>query len=202
MSETTYVNIGSGEFEKIKRLCQSPLNWSDGGYWIGNGKEPNCSVAQESSKTSKLSIKWPNQDSVDRWNEDWSRAQRRMGYVGTALVSAILWEVQLTRAAFFAVVGGDLMIDILKGESIAAIPYPKPKAGWTMETTLDYYYRNSIKPGKNTLRIKKTIKMFDADMKLMEGPSTSTVEFTLDEVPHEFARMLFAQPGTNHSWEY
>ncbi|MGD8941309.1 MAG: hypothetical protein PVJ72_18165 [Gammaproteobacteria bacterium] len=202
MSETTFLNIGVSEIEKIRRLCQSPLNWSDGGYWMGNGPEPNCSLSQEQIKTSKISIKWPNQESVDRWNDNWSKAQRRMGYLGTALISTLLWEVQLTRTAFLAVVGGDLLVDILKGESIAAIPYPKPKAGWTMETTLDFYYRKAVSPSKNMLRVKKTIKMYDENMKLVDGPSVNTVEFTSDEVPHELSKMLFAQPGTNVSYEY
>ena len=106
MSETTFLNIGNAEIEKIRRLCQSTLNWTDGGYWMGNGPEPNCSLSQEQIKTSKISIKWPNQDSVDRWNKNWSKAQRRIGYLGTAIISTLLWEVQLTRTAFLAVVGG------------------------------------------------------------------------------------------------
>jgi hypothetical protein len=125
-----------------------------------------------------------------------------MGYLGTALISTLLYELKIAKEVFFAVVGGDLIVDIVKGETIAAIPYPKPKAGWTMETTLDFYYRQAISPGKNTLKVKKTIVMYDANINVVEGPSTSTVEFTSNEVPHDLAKMLFAQPGSIRSYEY
>jgi hypothetical protein len=146
MNKTTFLSLNSSDISKARRLCQSPFNWTDGGHWMGNGPAPDCNLSRKQIKTSVVSIKWPNQKSVDRWNDSWARAQRRIGYAGTALISTILWEVQLTRIAFLAVVGGDLLIDVLKGESIAAIPYPKPQAGWTMETTLDLYYREAVTP--------------------------------------------------------
>jgi len=202
MSNSKTVMISDAEFKRFRELCGNGTNWTDGGHWMGMGKEPNCALKQTFRKVSKITVRWPTEESANRWNDDWEQAKRNMGYVGTGLLTIGIFYANVGKRVF-AAVAVNVAFDIIKGELLAKLPYPKAKAGWSMETKLEFSYQRSAHPwGKDSLRVVKTIIMIDDKgiPHIYSGPETVVMRGNQDL--DILANKLFGNPGSNISYDY
>ncbi len=202
MSDSKTVMISDAEFKRFRELCGNGTNWTDGGHWMGMGKEPNCALKQTFRKVSKIIVRWPTEESANRWNDDWEQAKRNLGYFGSGIVTVGLWYSNIIKGIVTAVIY-TVGADIIKGELLASMPYPKAKAGWSMETELEFIYKRSVHPwGKDVLRIKKTIVMID-DKNIkhkFSGPEETVLRGKEDI--DLIATVLVKKPGSAHSYDY
>lgn len=202
MNESKTVLISDAQFKHFRSQCGNRGNWTDGGHWMGFGKEPNCSLKQNYRKKSKIIVKWPTESSAKRWNDDFAQAQRNLGYAGTGLATLGLWYGKIGQRIVAALVA-NLGIDILKGESIAAIPHPEAKPGWKMVTELDFHFQRSVYPAKkDVLRVTKKIILFDKNnqQNVYSGPQTTVL--VIKEHLEELVDRIFGQPGSITTFSY
>lgn len=94
------------EFERIKAKCHNRLNWSDGGYWIGTGSEPDC--FQKDEKRQESEVTYIFQDAVAARNfnlaQDKLKTQRDWGIYGIGGVFAV--AAQVLSLGWAGVLGG------------------------------------------------------------------------------------------------
>jgi hypothetical protein len=202
MSETKTVFISDAQFKHFRALCGNGNNWTDGGYWNGAGKAPSCFQSQTFSKKSKIIVRWPTESSAKRWNEDWEQAQRNMGYVGTGLATVALWYGKIGQTLFSALVA-NVGLDVLKGESIAAIPYPQAKAGWKMITELDFHFYRSVSAvRKDTLRVSKVVYLVDDKNQQHVFSKPHSTLLIVENHIEELVLQLFGEPGRETAFDY
>jgi len=202
MNESKTVVISNTQFKHFRALCGNRDNWTDGGHWNGIGKEPNCAVTQSFRKKSKIVVRWPTEESAKRWNDDWAQAQRNMGYVGTGFATLGLWYTNIVRGIISAL-AVNIAYDVLKGESIAALPHPEAKSGWRMVTELELNFKRSVHPWqKDTLKITRVVTLIDDKNQKHQysGPQTTTLmsQNNLDKL----STALFGEPGSITSYNY
>lgn len=197
------IRVSPTEMKKLEFLCNNPTNWTDGGYWMGTGNEPDCSQKFKMSKTNKITVRWPTDESANRWNADWAKAQRNMGYLGTGLISIVTWELNLPRIALGAAVGTDVLIDILKGEAIAKIPYPTAARGWRMETRIKLEFKYTpVSKRLNGLKSELLVQVFN-QKNIPQGPATPiTTSYSFDDFPIELAFKMVSGPDRKVDFNY
>ncbi|MEM9765334.1 MAG: hypothetical protein AAF968_23020 [Pseudomonadota bacterium] len=77
------------EFQRNRRLAGDRGNWTDGGYWMGGGPEPNAFDTLECQSTHTLALTWPSDDCVQKFRDQSAEIAQRMGY-GVAILAALL----------------------------------------------------------------------------------------------------------------
>jgi len=200
---TKQVRVSPAEMKKLEFLCNNRTNWTDGGYWMGAGKEPDCFQKFKMSKTTKITVRWPTDESAKRWNADWDKAQRNMGYIGTGIVSIVAWELNIPRVALGVAVGTDVLIDVLKGEAIAKIPYPTAARGWRMETRIKLEFNYTpVSKRLNGLKSDILIQLFN-HKNIQQGSATPAItSYSFDDFPMELAFKMVSGPDRKVEFNY
>lgn len=183
---------------ELVRKCQSTLNWSDGGHWIGRGAEPNCFLKDNLSNSIKHTYSFPTDQSANKWNQEWEDVIRYGGHLATAAITAVV-TVTTGGVAGFAV---GTIAAIVKDEIQAKIPYPKMERGWSYQVSIANNFTWSPHPwARNSLSVHSEFKSFDSQGTLV-NTSKSVRKYTLDELPDGVARLIASAPSKNTSSIY
>lgn len=171
------------ERERLKKQCNNRLNWSDGGHWIGSGREPNCFQSASIQGTQTLIYEFPTDQSAFKWNAEWEKMIRYAGHVATAAITTI---VTLKTGGLGGIAIGTIAA-ITKDEIQARVPYPKVARGWKYVVTFSHVYKWSAHPwGANSFAQETSGTTYDAEGK-QQYRTVSRVEFSLDEFPDDLA---------------
>jgi hypothetical protein len=104
------------EVEALQALCRNNLNWTDGGYWMGAGPDPDCFGSKVLSHSSHKTILMFNSDkAVADWNEGLNN-----NHQNTLFVIGLVTAVITTNIA-------SKMANYILGIAGAGISYLKPK---------------------------------------------------------------------------
>ncbi len=79
----TVVRLSANQRQQLERKCRNRLNWSDTGYWIGNGPAPNCFQKERFSNSLEHIVKFSTDESALKWNLEFEKAIRYSGHVAT-----------------------------------------------------------------------------------------------------------------------
>lgn len=63
------VHLTYADKQKLEQLCSDRSNWTDGGYWMGIGKEPNWFITEKHISTLKITFSFPTDTSAFAWNK-------------------------------------------------------------------------------------------------------------------------------------
>jgi hypothetical protein len=78
------VKLTDGERKSLEEKCHNQLNWTDGGYWMGQGTAPKCRLEETISNSISHTIMFPTDESALKWNLAWEKFIRYSGHGGTA----------------------------------------------------------------------------------------------------------------------
>lgn len=109
------------ERRRVVQKCNDRLNWTDGGYWMGNGTEPNCFQGSTLQGTKTIIYEFPTDAAAFKWNAEWEKAIRLAGHAVTAAVTTI---VALKTGGAGGIAVGTLAA-IMKDELQGRVNYPK-----------------------------------------------------------------------------
>ena len=57
------------DIEVLKNECNRISNWTDGGRWMGTGKEPRCSISNNVGVTHEYLLEFHTDEAVLKWNK-------------------------------------------------------------------------------------------------------------------------------------
>jgi len=192
------IQIPQAKRKELERKCHNNLNWSDGGHWIGSGKEPNCFMKDEAKSTVSHTYKFPTDASAKKWNMEWEKMIRYVGHVGTA---ALTVGVAAATSGLGGVAAGTLA-GIVKDELQAIIPYPRMARGWSFEIIVEHHFKWSPHPwGQRQLSQKTTAISRDFNGKIVKQSSNTKI-FKLSELPDGLGRLLGNSPSKKTSSNY
>jgi len=182
--------LTSAQQKQLERQCQTRMNWTDAGHWMGNGEAPNCTTRDYIKNSHSRIFKFPTDASATKWNTDWEDNIRHAGHLGTIALTVIggffSGSAALTVAAIAA---------ITKDEVQAKIPYPRMARGWSYEFIIEFTFRWSpASPHRS--HIIQTLTSISKDFMGKEVNRTSTSKkYSLNQLPDGLARMLASAPS-------
>lgn len=190
-NQVKHYRISPEERKRLDKQCNNRLNWSDGGYWIGSGSEPNCFVKEAYANTVKHTFLFPSDASAFKWNKDWEDTIRYAGHFATAVITV---AVAASTSGLAGVAAGTIAA-IVKDEIQASIPYPKVARGWKYMVTVTNDSNWSPHPwGKKGFTIVTTGEVIDhTGKRRYKSKSISTFKF--DELPQEIANKIANMPS-------
>ena len=192
------VRLVPAQRRELERLCNDRLNWSDGGHWIGYGKEPNCFAKESFANTRTHTVTFPTDQAAFKWNSDWEEAIRYAGHFATAVITV---TVTLSTGGTAGIVVGTLAA-IFKDELQARVSYPKVARGWKYVLKVTRTSKWSPHPyGKNGLTIESVGRAYDHIGKL-QYESKSIARFNFDELPKEIADRIARMPTISTTRAY
>jgi len=188
---TKIIRLTPTEKRQLEMMCSNRMNWSDGGYWIGGGKAPDCSVKENYSNTRIHTFSFPTDVAANKWNTEWEKTIRYLGHFATAVVTV---TVALATDGLGGIVVGTLA-GIFKDEIQARIPYPKVARDWKYVLKVTRTSKWSPHPmDKNGLTIETTGETYDHTGKL-QYHSTKIVYLNFDDLPNEIAEKIARMPS-------
>ncbi|MBT1064092.1 hypothetical protein KJY73_10935 [Bowmanella sp. Y26] len=183
---------------ELKRKCHNQLNWSDGGHWVGVGRKPNCFINEQTSSRLTHTVKFPTDQSANRWNTEWETNIRYAGHIGTA---ALTTAVGLATGGAAGIAVGTLAA-IFKDELQAKIPYPKMYRGWSYQVEFVHQFKWSPHPwGQRELIQTISSKSINHEDKVV-AEARSARRYKLDELPEDIARLLATAKFTSSVSEF
>jgi hypothetical protein len=191
------VKLTPAERAKLERLCRGG-NWSDGGHWIGIGKEPNCFIKEVATNTRIHTITFPTDQAAFKWNKEWEDAIRHAGHFATAVITV---TVALSTSGTGGIVAGTLA-GIFKDEVQARIKYPKVGRGWKYVLKVTRTSKYTPHPWNNNgLTIEMVGETYDISGKLQYS-SKAIAHYDFDELPKAIADKLAQMPSTKTTSVY
>ena len=130
--------LSSAERHKIQQICNTRHNWTDGGHWVGRGKQPDCYSSRIKRNTLSIALLFNSDEAAMDWNRNCDKNLRVASYstaiginIALAFVPQIL-PLKISKAmssAWGAIVTGST-VNVMHGEGMARIPYPEVAKGW------------------------------------------------------------------------
>lgn len=192
MEKTEQVRLSSIEKKKLEDLCSNRLNWTDGGYWMGRGSEPNCSQSIYRKITHTRIIKFPTDQLANQWNDKKEKDIRYLGHLGSAVMTMLLFPVSGVLGSFAGLGGGMLLT-----EAMADIEYPKMERGWALEVRGGYEYFWSPHP-YSPKKFIITIEMTSFNhINQVQGQWKRRHELSPDDLPSEMIEKIMSGHNTH-----
>ncbi len=186
------VHLSQAEKKMIEQKCRSMVNFSDGGYWQGIGKAPNCGASERLSNKLSTTVQFDSNEAADRWNKSLSDKARMAQYSGSMAISTSLLILGIAALPAFAIGGA--------ATTLISFFYPSPVTmhrGDRILLDMEYTYswHTSVK-SLCFIHKKITGKVIDHSGK-QTYEKIRMVEFNLDEFPEEIARKLASAKSVN-----
>lgn len=182
----------------VIKQCNSRMNWSDGGHWIGRGPEPDCRGKEISSGSSRVIYSFPTDAAAFKWNAEWEKAIRHAGHLATGVVTV---TVALATGGVTGIAVGTIAA-ILKDELQALLPYPKMSRGWSYVFSISHTYKWAPHPmGKSRYIQEYSSTCFDHN-RSQTNRSITRLEFDFQTFPEPLAIKLASTPGRTHNVIY
>lgn len=197
MEKIEQVRLSPIEKKKLEDLCSNRLNWTDGGYWMGRGKEPNCSISINTSVYHIRTIKFPTDELANKWNDKMEQDIRLLTHTGSALTSILIFPL----APITSLVVGNIL-GIMQSEIIAAIGYPKMERGWSFEIHRKYEYFWSPHPFSPSHFIIHVKFISRNHLNEIKQEFEQTQKFKPDDLPQEMIDRVMATNNTNKTVIY
>lgn len=195
LTNTSIQKLTDADRKELERKCGSKLNWSDGGNWIGRGKEPNC--FQNEIVQNKLShtVHFKTDEAATRWNLEWEKTIRYAGHLGTAALTVGVTLATTGSAGVALPILVGFGAAVAKDELQAKIPYPRMARGWSYQVTFNNKLHWSPHPwGQKQFTQRVVVTIRDNEKKEV-STITKTIQFSLDEIPHNVARKIAKAPS-------
>jgi len=145
------------EFEAIKRKCSDRLNWSDGGHWIGIGREPDCFQSREKRSSSEVTYVFADPEGARKFNllQEELASQRAVSMFGVGAIFTV--AAQVLSLGWAGVIGG-IGIGVV---SLLPQKFPPVQAGDKITIVIKSTSTASVHPwGKNVTSVQYTITHF------------------------------------------
>jgi hypothetical protein len=193
-----FTRVGPAQRKVLENKCHNRLNWSDGGHWIGSGKEPNCFIKDEISNTHSHTYLFESDSAATNWNLEHEKAIRYTGHLATAglTVAATLLTSGMATVAIGTIVA------ITKDEIQASVDYPRMARGWSFELIFQHSFKWSPHPwGQKGLTQKITLISRDFKGNIVKKSSSSR-KYQLSELPDGLARAIATAPSKKTTSNY
>jgi hypothetical protein len=195
---TKRVILSPAEKKQLELMCNNPMNWSDGGYWTGPGKAPNCFVKENYSNTRIHSFSFSSDQTANKWNTEWEDRIRYIGHFATAVLTT---AATLTTGGLAGITIGTLAA-IFKDEFQAKVEYPKVEREWKYVLKITRTSKWSAHPmGDKGLSIETTGQTYDHTGKLHYN-ATKIAHFNFDDLPNAIAEKIAQMPSRTTSSVY
>ena len=136
------------------------MNWSDGGHWIGSGREPNAFDTLSVSSESTLILEWPTNDCVQKYRQQSRQIAERLGY-GSAILAAVLTRGRSWGAGLTAGLAASFLLNQAGGLRI--------HRGWSYRSDSGIEVRLAAHPwGRNEMVFTLEQKMFDENGRVVD----------------------------------
>ncbi|WP_219703872.1 hypothetical protein [Marinomonas lutimaris] len=186
------------EKKELEIKCSNRLNWTDGGYWIGSGKAPNCFIKEKASSRSSHTITFPTDALANKWNSEWEEKIRYGGYLASALLGLGTGFIANTAISFSV----SVISNIALGETQALVEYPKMERGWSYEIIFEYSFTWSPHPYGSRQLIQKVTGISRNQLDQEVNRKSNTQKYSLDQLPDGLGRLLASTPPKNTSSVY
>lgn len=183
--------LSSGERHKIKQICNTRHNWTDGGHWVGRGKQPNCYAPRVTRNTLVTYLTIDTDEAAMAWNSNCDKNMRIAGYVTAAGINAALvfipHLIPLRLSNAMSSVWGSIVtsttMGVINGEVIAKVPYPEVAKGWKIKLEISHEVSWKAMAGsKSTFTQTLTVSSIDAQSKGRYKASTKR-QLRIDDMP-------------------
>jgi hypothetical protein len=128
--------LGQQAVDELRRVCENPMNWTDGGHWFGSGHEPACFGKRVAAQSEhKTIINFQTDQGVLAWNKACEDAARHSNTAISGLVSSL---IALT--AIPALTAVNIGIILTHGNNIltSSNNFPTVLQGWSIEIVSMY----------------------------------------------------------------
>lgn len=104
------------ERRESTKAARDFTNYTDGGHWMGSGKDPNRLGKQElcASSVHRLKLSWPENGCVEKFRKQTAEMNERMGYVA-AVAAAIATRGRGLKESLGAGVGTNWLLSNMGG---------------------------------------------------------------------------------------
>lgn len=185
------VILSTDEINKLMKQCRSSLNWTDGGYWMGSGPEPNC-FRRSTVVTNKMETltKFPSDESANAWNDEWETLLRRKSYITGFAVGL------LTAALSYGVAVSSALAIALE-ESAARRGYPRVERGWSYQLVVTHTYtQHSPHTGRQPTFTQSSVGTVRSHLNTVKSTHSSSREYSTENFPDSLARTIAAMPNS------
>jgi hypothetical protein len=167
--------------DELRRVCENPMNWTDGGHWFGSGHEPACFGKRATAISEhKTTIYFQTDNGVLAWNKACEDAARHTNTAFSALTGALVFMAAIPALTAFGV--GVL---VTHGNNIltASENFPTVLKGWSIEITSKYITVQSTVGNSSFQNIVSLKVMNSAGVNIFERkevydfPQTARTEF-------------------------
>jgi hypothetical protein len=180
------VKLTETERSTLERKCNNRLDWTDGGYWTGNGPAPDCDLKEKINNAISHTVTFPTDSGALKWNQEWEKSIRYVGHTGTA---ALTTAVGLTLGGIPGIVIGTAAA-ITKDELQANVTYPRMARGWSYELIFEHEFKWSPHPfGIRGLTQTITSVIRDHNNKV-QFQSSKSIKYSVEKLPEGLARGL------------
>lgn len=185
------VHLTLADKQKLEQLCRDRTNWTDGGYWMGVGKEPNCFVNEKHVSTLKIIFSFPSDTSAFAWNKKCEDVLRYKGYVSSAALSVL---IGIATDGVYGIVAG-IISSIFKSEAEARVKYPQMARGWKFILTIKRTYHWTPHPlEQRTFTLDTTGEGYDEHGQL-KYKSRSIDKYNFDKISEKVAKIVSTIPS-------
>jgi len=196
--QVNQIKLSPLQQKHLERKCKNMLNWSDGGHWIGNGKQPNCFLKNLNKNTISHIYRFKTDQDATSWNLEWEKAIRHAGHLGTAILTV---AVSAATGGMAGVAAGTIAA-IMKDELQAKIPYPRMAKGWSYEIIFENDFKWSPHPwGQRELK-QKMIRIIRNSESSITNQSTNIKKYKLSELPDGLGRLIASSPSRKTISDY
>ncbi len=199
-------------WEDARSKCRNQLYWSDGGHWIGPGREPDCFQRRARSSSATIVMHWPTDDCVEKFRQ---QQQQSLDRLSMAVAVLFGWKEmaasagqQLSRILLPGGQGRERRrgpTGARTGAGIAAAwllnraPRLRVHRGWSLEVELELDYRESVHPwGQSRLSTRVVRTLYDQDGDVVAHVSEPTAR-DLTYVSEQQRDWLFDSIGAGHT---
>lgn len=197
-ASATSTRLLLGQRKALENKCHNRFNWSDGGHWIGSGKQPNCFIKNEISNSQSHTYLFETDAAATAWNLEHEKAIRYTGHLATAglTVAATLLTSGMAAIAIGTIVA------ITKDELQAAVDYPRMARGWSFEMIFEHNFKWSPHPwGQKGLTQKITLISRD-HLSAVVRKTEASRKYQLSELPDGLARAIATAPSKKTTSNY
>jgi hypothetical protein len=168
------------QFLANRRAAHNRGNWTDGGHWMGSGREPNAFDTIRAHNRGALVLTWPTDECVQKFRDQSTQIAQRLGY-GIAILAALLTRGRSWGTGLTAGLAGSWLLNQAGGIQV--------HRGWTYRSDNSVEILLSAHPwGRNEMTVTRVETLVNHERR-QQSHSRHSDRRSLDGYPDD---MIFA----------